>query len=402
MTEDTESAEDRTPASPNALGGRHPQATYGLLRDTSPVMRVDGVGVLVSSWALVDEALHHPDAFSSALHTGRLGNHRPLIPLEVDPPDHRKFRRILDPLFSPQRMKLLEASVAQLVNDLIDDFGDDDEIDFTQQFSVPFPSQVFLTMLGLPMDELPTVLALKDGIIRPDAVAGKPLGHPDVAARQTATAQAIYDYFTNILDERQGERRDDLLSYFLEAEVEGDRLTREDILDICFLFLVAGLDTVSASLDCFFAYLAEHPERRLEIVKDPSVVPAVVEELLRWESPVAAVGRVAARDTELGGCLIRAGENVMPMLGAANTDDTHLADATTVRWDRRVNRHLAFGGGVHRCLGSHLARLELRVALKLWHERIPDYQIRPGVELMFSNGVRAAESFPMVLGSPRR
>lgn len=158
---------------------RQPQPTYKTLRDNSPVMRIDGIGVLVSTWELVDEVLHNPQLYSSALTSGVLKNDRPLIPLQVDPPEHAKFRKILDPLFAPKQMKLLEPSIAALVNQLIDGFISRDEIDFAKEFSVPFPTQVFLTMLGLPLNDLPSLLAMKDGIIRPHEIVGKPLGHPD-------------------------------------------------------------------------------------------------------------------------------------------------------------------------------------------------------------------------------
>jgi cytochrome P450 len=171
------------------------------------------------------------------------------------------------------------------------------------------------------------------------------------------------------------------------------------MLDICFLFLIAGLDTVSASLDCFFGYLAEHPDARRKLVDEPESIPSVVEELLRWETPVMGVARVATRDVEVGGCPIAAGENVMAVIGAANVDDAEFPDAGELRWDRETNRHLAFGGGIHRCLGSHLARLELRVALREWHRRIPDYRVKLGVELDYTPGIRTLETFPMLLRS---
>ena len=257
--------------------------------------------MIVSSRAGVDDVLRNPDVFSSSMSAHDLKTKRPLIPLQIDPPDHRTYRKILDPLFAPPRMKALEESVTRLVNDLIDAFVDDDEIDFTQQFSVPFPSQVFLTMFGLPSEDLPRFLEMKDGVIRPDQVVGHEFGHPETEAHQQETADSIYDYFEHVLDERAGERRDDLLSHFLHVEVDGDRLTREDILDICFLFLIAGLDTVTASLDCFFGYLAEHPDARRRLVEEPDSIPAVVEELLRWETPVMGVARVATQDVEVGG-----------------------------------------------------------------------------------------------------
>jgi cytochrome P450 len=376
---------------------RNPQPMYTALRQDSPVLRVDGVGVIVSSREGVDEVLRNPDRFSSNMSAHDMKTRRPLIPLQIDPPAHRTYRKILDPLFAPQRMKLLEESVTRLVNDLIDSFVDDDEIDFTRQFSLPFPSQVFLTIFGLPLAELPTFLAMKDGVIRPDHVVGHEFGHPETEAHQQATSDSIYAYFERVLDERQDEEGDDLLSHLLRAEVDGDRLTREDILDISFLMLIAGLDTVTASLDCFFGHLAEDPEARRRLVAEPEAIPAMVEELLRWETPVMAVARVATRNVEVGGCPVSGGEHVMAIIGAANLDDAEIPGAGELRWDRDANRHLAFGGGIHRCLGSHLARLELRVALREWHRRIPDYCLTPGAELTYTAGIRTLESFPMLL-----
>jgi cytochrome P450 len=344
----------------------------------------------------VDQVLRNPDLFGSrGAHD--LGAERPLIPLQVDPPDHRKYRKLLDPLFAPQRMKLLEASTVQLVNELIDELIDHEEIDFSKQFSTPYPSQVFLTLFGLPMGELPRFLAMKDGMIRPDVVVGKELGHPDTEAHQRETASAIYAYFEEVLAERAAAPRDDLLSHFLEAEVEGDRLSHEEILDICCLFLIAGLDTVTASLDCFFGNLAERPDARRKLVDDPESIPAMVEEMLRWETPVMGAARLARADTEIEGFPVSEGESVMALLGAANVDAGEFTKADELVWGRAVNRHLAFGGGIHRCLGSHLARLELRVALREWHQRIPDYHIKPGAELLYTAGIRTIDTFPMIL-----
>jgi cytochrome P450 len=238
---------------------------------------------------------------------------------------------------------------------------------------------------------------MKDGVIRPDRVVGHEFGHPDTEAHQQQTADSIYAYFERVLDERAGARRDDVLSALLGAEIDGNRLSREDILDICFLVLIAGLDTVSASLDCFFGHLAADPNGRRTVVDRPEAIPSVVEELLRWETPVMAVARVATHDVEVDGCPISAGEHVMAVIGAANVDEAETPDAGELRWDRDPNRHLAFGGGVHRCLGSHLARLELRVAVREWHARIPEYCVKPGVELDYTAGIRTLGRFPMLL-----
>jgi cytochrome P450 len=401
---ETETETDTSVEEGNPLSGMdpemaaHPQPVFKLMRDDMPVMEMDmgsGRGVLLSRKQEIDQALRHPEIFSSNMDAVDLKNKRPMIPLQIDPPEHKKFRKLLDPLFAPRKMALLDDEVSALVNHLIDRFIDRGEVDFAKEFSIPFPSQVFLTLLGLPLDELDRFLVMKDGIIRPDHVTGKPYGSRAVNEYQQKVADSVYDYFDEILDEREAERRSDLLSLFLDAEVEGDRLSREDILDICFLFLIAGLDTVTATLDCMFSFLAQHPEHRRGIVENPGLIPNAIEELLRWETPVMGVARVAVEETELGGCPIHKGDSVMIMLGSANTDEAEFPDADEVRFDREVNRHIAFGGGIHRCLGSNLARLELRVALREWHKRIPEYEVEPGHTLVYTPSIRSIEHFPM-------
>jgi cytochrome P450 len=377
----------------------NPQPVFRLLRESTPVLRVDGVGLVVSGRVEIDEALRHPEIYSSNMDAVDLKNVRPLIPLQIDPPHHKKYRKILDPLFAPRQVAVLEPSVTELANGLIDGFVDAGTCDFATEFSVPFPSQVFLTLLGLPLDDLPLFLEMKDGIIRPAHVTGLDVGSDETQAYQTKIAQSIYTYFDDVLDQRQVEPRDDLLSRFLDTEVEGEQLTREEILDVCFLFLIAGLDTVTATLDCMFGYLAQHPEQQRQIADDATVIPAVIEELLRWETPVMGIARVAVEDGELGGCPVHKGDPVMALLGSANTDDVEFGDGDTVRFDRDSNKHLAFGGGIHRCLGSHLARLELRVALTEWHRRIEQYSVAQGHELTYTPGIRSTETFPMVFVS---
>jgi cytochrome P450 len=351
--------------------------------------------VVVTCKAEADEVFRHPEVFSSNADAVDLKNLRPLIPLQIDPPDHKKYRKLLDPIFAPRQMALIEESVARTVNELIDRFIDRGEVDFSSEFSVPFPSRVFLGLLGLSFDELPRFLAMKDGIIRPHLVIGAEFDSEEAQAHQQETADSIYAYFNEVLDQREVTREEDLLSRFLDAEVDGHKLTREDILDICFLFLIAGLDTVTATLDCIFGYLVHHPEQRQRIIDDPTVIPSAIEELLRWETPVQVVARVALEDTEVAGCPVRKGDNVMVLLGSVNTDEADLPDAQDVRFDREVNRHWAFGSGVHRCLGSHLARQELRVALREWHRRIPEYELLEGHTLVYTPAIRSIDHFPL-------
>ncbi|HEX3980986.1 MAG TPA: cytochrome P450, partial [Acidimicrobiales bacterium] len=317
---ETQDVPEQSPfASMDAETAANPQPMFKELRDSMPVMPVDGVGVVVTRKVEVDEVFRHPEIFSSNADAVDLKNRRPMIPLQIDPPEHKKYRKLLDPIFAPRQMALIEDSVAETVNTLIDGFIDKGEIDFAKEFSVPFPSQVFLTLFGLPFEELPRFLKMKDGVIRPEVVTGTNFNSEEATTYQQETADSIYEYFNEILDVREAERKEDILSRFLDAEVEGEKLTREDILDICFLFLIAGLDTVTATLDCMFAYLAAHPDQRAQIIEDPAVIPAAVEELLRWETPVMGVVRVAIEDTEIAGCPVHKGDNVIVMIGSANT-----------------------------------------------------------------------------------
>jgi cytochrome P450 len=382
----------------DATMAANPQPTFKMLRDAMPVLSMAmgaNPAVLLSRKEEIDFALRHTEIFSSNMDAVDLKNKRPMIPLQIDPPEHKKFRKLLDPIFAPRKMAAMDQEVADLVNQLIDGFIARGEVDFAKEFSVPFPSQVFLTLLGLPLDELDTFLTMKDGIIRPEHVTGTHQGSPEAGEYQQKIADSVYEYFEKVLDEREKEPKNDLLSHFLSAEMDGDRLSREDILDICFLFLIAGLDTVTATLDCMFSFLAQHPEHRRQLSEDPDIIPNAIEELLRWETPVMMVSRVAVQDVELAGCPVHKGDHAIVMIGSANTDEAEFPDADDVRFDREVNRHIAFGGGIHRCLGSHLARLELRVALREWHKRIPEYEVEPDHELVYTTGIRSIDHFPM-------
>jgi cytochrome P450 len=353
-------------------------------------------GVVLSRLADIEMALKHTELFSSNMDAIDLGNLRPLIPLQIDPPEHAKYRRILDPLFTPREMARREPRVTKLVNEMIDRFADRGECDFHAEFAVPLPCTVFLQLLGLPLADLEKFLVWKDGVIRPEGAQGYE-SHGEAAA---PAALQIYEYFERAIDDHIANPRDDVLSAMIAADVEGQPLSREELLDICFLFLIAGLDTVTDSLDCFFVYLARHPEHRRQLVEQPDVLPSAIEELLRWETPVPGIARVAMQDVEVSGCPISKGERVSPLLGAANTDPAEFPDPELVDFERNPNRHRAFGGGPHRCLGSHLARMELRVALREFHRRIPDYEIPPGTELTYTRGLRSVEMLPLTFPVP--
>jgi len=394
---ETEAVPD-TPELPEGqfdLDPADPQSIYNMLREHSPILRTEQSGTMIARHEDVEFALRHAELFSSDMDAISIGNVRPLIPLQINPPEHVKYRRLLDPLFAPKQVALLENDVRKLSNQLIDDFIDTGECEFNGAFAIPLPCTVFLRLLGLPLEDLDLFLQFKNNIIRPET-----RDQEEYEKIQAETGQQIYAYFDKVLDERERQPRDDMLTGFLEADVDGNRLTREDILDICYLFLLAGLDTVTASVGCMVSYLAQHPEQRQRLVDDPSQIPGAVEELLRWETPVPGVPRVVAEDVELGGEHLEPGERVTVLLGSANIDEHGFPEPENVDFERPANRHLAFGGGVHRCLGSHLARLELRVALEQLHERIPDYSIKPGEEPQYTMGIRAVEHLPLVFTPP--
>ena len=375
-----------------------PHPAYHRMQAECPVQRAPGVfgghSVNVSRYEDVMWALRHPEVFSSK-DVVNIGNDMPLIPLSVDPPDHRKYRRLLDPEFSPTKMAALEEESRALVNRIIDEFVARGECEFHEDFATPLPSTIFLALVGLPQTDLPQFLKWRDDTIRPDATT------PEEAQEiREAAGHAITAYFETALEEKRRNPDDRLLSRIVTGEVDGRPLTQAELLGTCHLLLLGGLDTVTATLDCMIAYLARHPERRRAVVADPELMNAAIEELLRHQTPVMMVPRILAQDVEMNGVALTAGDGATLLLGAANCDAAEFDSPDDVRLDRESNRHLAFGGGPHRCLGSHLARMELRVAMEEFHKRIPEYQIADGAEIHFSPGIRQADSLPLVFPTP--
>lgn len=375
-----------------------PAPFFDRLRAECPVAAMDGMvgaGVhILSRYEDVRWALRNPEVFSSDLVAVDIGQDRPLIPLQIDPPDHAAYRRVIDPTIGPRQIAGLEPEVRRTVGEVMDRFVERGSVDAHAEFTVPLPCTVFLRATGLPFDDLSTFLTWKDEIIRPGGGTASP---EEAAARRTAAGREIYEYFEGVIEDRRARPGDDLISRFLITETDGRTMSDEEMLDICFLFILAGLDTVTSTLDCSLAFLAQHPHQRRRLVEDPSSSAAMVEELLRQETPVMQILRVVTEPTERHGVKMAPGDTVMLMLGAANTDpDEFGPTAGAFDPDREVNRHLAFGGGPHRCLGSHLARLELQVALEEWHRRIPDYEIAEGADLVYSPAIREIEHLPLV------
>ena len=343
----------------------------------------------------IEEALRTPELFSSVLvDTDIMGSVEPIIPLNVDPPEHVRYRRLLDPLFAPKHMAALQPAVLGHTNALIDSFIDRGSCDFSVELAVPLPCSTFLTLLGLPVDELPALVRWKDIMIRAETLVDNP---DDAKQLQFDTAKDIYARFGAEMADRRTKPREDLITFLTTAEIEGSKLSDSEILRICFLLLAAGLDTVTISLQCIFAYLVEHPEARQMLIEKPGSENLLIEELLRWETPVQQLTRFPTRDIEIGGCPIRKGQEVQLALSSANVDPDGVPGADQVDVTRNDIRSLAFGGGPHRCLGSNLARMELRTVIRAWHDRIPEYAVAPGVTLQWNGStLRGVDHMPLV------
>jgi cytochrome P450 len=366
--------------------------TFEAMRSAGPAIR-QGDALIVTTRAAAEDVFRHPEQYSSKFAPiGRAK--RPLIPIQVDPPEHHRYRRLLDPMFSPRAIESLEPTITRLVNEHLDRFEAQGACVFDEALAVPLPSQVFLMLMGLPLADTDLLLELKDGVLRPGYREGVDLSDAEAVARiGDETARRIYEYFQAFVDERRrGAPRDDIMGRVLETEVEGTRLTDEEILDACFLLLIAGLDTITNSLTLFYYQLTQRPALRRRIVDDPAVIPSAVEELLRWETPTPMVFRVAVAEGDLGGVPVHPGDQIVVDLGAADTDPAFQVDAGEIDFDRDPNPHFAFSGGIHRCSGSHLARQELRITMREWHRRIPDYWLQEGTEPIWPPGLRSVEN----------
>jgi cytochrome P450 len=348
----------------------------------------------------VEFALKHPDLFSSAEAFDSLGSPLPLVPIAFDPPDHARFRRILDPLFAPRRIAAMAPELRVLAGELIDGIAARGECDIVADLAIPYPSQVFLSLFGLPLEDRDRLIGWKDAVIAAADPTGKPPEGDDLRS-----AMELFEYLTRYIAERraQGPTGDDVLSRVIALGDDG--LTDEELLGLAFLFVLAGLDTVTAVIGFAFLNLAQQPQLRAGIVADPSTIPAVVEEILRLELPAPIVPRVATRDVELGGETIPAGSPVQVVIACPNRDAGEHPEPDAIVPGRSDARHLGFGGGIHRCLGSHLARAELRLVLEEFHRRIPDYSLAPGArpQVAWPAGTLGLDSLPLVLGngSPR-
>jgi cytochrome P450 len=351
-----------------------------------------GEEVVLTSAAAVELAAKNPEHFSSARAFDRLGSPVPLIPIAIDPPDHTRFRRILDPFFSPRRMAERELELRSQAGGLIDAIvARGGRCDVMPDLATPFPSQVFLTLFGLPLADRDRLVQWKDAILQfTDPSSSE--ATPEVMAH----ALELFSYLTeHIAARRANPSGTDMLSQLMQDTAEG-ALDDNEILGLCFMFVLAGLDTVTSAVGFALAKLAGDAELRQRIAGDPSLIPVFVEDLLRVDGPVPFAPRVTTRDVEIAGQVIPKDTTVMLSYGSADRDPTRYADADEVHLDGKAV-HFAFGRGPHRCLGSHLARLELRLILEEWHVRIPDYTLADErqPQITWPSGTMGLQSVPL-------
>jgi len=309
-----------------------------------------------------------------------------MIPLQLDPPEHAIYRRLLAGAFSPAAATRLSPAIEQICAELIPRFADRGHGDAIADFAGPLPRIVFLQhLLMLPLSEMDTFLTWADGMLRQE--------DPALTKR---SGDALWSYLRNLIPQRiKHPVEGDVLSEVINGTVDGRPVTEDEVINIASLLFIAGLDTVTTALAFSLKFLAEHPDHRKQLVANPALMDSAIEELLRFHAFVNPV-RTCTKDINFHGVPLRTGDRVLLPATLAGRDDHEFADAKSVNLGRGSNRHLAFGAGPHRCLGSHLARLELRIALTEFHKAIPDYEPDPAAEITFhAGGVMGMDKLPL-------
>lgn len=335
---------------------------------------------------LVREAYQTPEVFSSSATIPTVPHPDwTWIPTMIDPPQHADYRRILNLAFSPRYVRNIEDQIRRDCVETIESFLADGRCDFLGQFANVFPTQVFLRILGLPQEHTAMFMGWVETVF-------DGLGHfGDEAQDQLEAQRQIRAYFAEVLRDRRAnphpEEAGDFFTILATAHV-GDRpMTDEEFVNMSEVLLLAGLDTVKSQLSYMFYHLATTPSDRSRLAREPEIISNAVEEFLRAHTIVMGARQVA-KDTEFHGCPMEKGDMVMVAGAAGSRDEAEYDNATEIQLDRKVNRHFSFAAGPHRCVGAHLARTELAIALEEWHKRIPDYRV--------ANTEGLVESGPMV------
>ena len=357
-----------------------PYRIYAFIREYEPVHHApDGSWILTrydhSAALLRDPRFStNPARLTSGPDPAAMGPIRQVgssLMMFLDPPDHTRLRSLVSQAFTPRMVESLRPRIQTIVDELLDAVVETGELDVLADFAYPLPTVVICELLGVPAED-------REKFKGWSADASRMLdGYLDQAAmdRGMVAGMYLFQYFTDLVDERRRSPRDDLLSAMLAAESEGDRLTHAELLSTATLLFVAGFETTMNLLGNGTLALLRNPGELARLRDDPSLVKTGVEELLRYDSPVHVTARIATRDVEIGGHTVREGEQAVAIIGAANRDPEQFPDPERLDVARTPNRHLAFGGGPHFCLGASLARLEGQIAFATLLRRLPDLEL---------------------------
>jgi cytochrome P450 len=357
---------------------RDPYAELAARRREGAVQRLDMSGMphdaakpvfMVYRHDEIAQMLRDNETFSSSIVTlffgDSLGKH---VMLGMDEPEHRRHRALVSAAFTQKALARREdALVVRVADDLIDRFAGRGRADLVRELTFPYPTRIIAGLLGLPEEDFPQFQRWSISLL---AILVN-------RERAVAASQALRDYFAPILAARRKDPRDDLISRLAQAEIDGEHLSDEEIYCFLRLLLPAGVETTYRSLGNLLFALLTHAEQLHAVRKDRSLIPQAIEEAVRWEPPLLTITRVATRDSVLGGVPIPAGSTVMPLLGAANRDEERYPDPDRFDIFRAQKPNASWGSGVHMCLGMHLARLEMRVALERLLDRLPGLRLDP-------------------------
>ena len=312
------------------------------------------------------------------------GNASP--PITSDPPDHIPMRRLILPLFTPKAVEQYRPFAERLCHDMIDRFIDKGECDAAVDYVVHIPAKTIAHIIGVDGDRSDEFVGWVRGVLEIG------LSDPEIRLKYR---RIIRQFFGELVDARQAEPRDDLISNLLAQEIDGEPVPKKAVVGICVLLLVAGIDTTWSSIGSALWHFASQPEDRRRMAREPELFPTAIEEMLRFYSPVT-MAREVTEEIRAGDVTFMPGDKVLLNFPAANRDPAAFEDADKVILDRARNRHIAFGVGPHRCAGSNLARMEMDVALRAWFERIPEFELADANAVTWAGGqVRGPRSIPV-------
>jgi len=316
--------------------------------------------------------------------------------LQQDPPNHTRLRKLVSKAFTPRAIERIRPSVQRLVDGLLDAVADRGELDVIADLALPVPSTVICEMMGVPLADRPR---FTDWTADATHLLAAQFAPPEALQRGLAAAGQLASYFVPLLEERRGSLSDDLLSALLRAEEAGDRLTPSELLTHAIGLLIAGFETTIGLIGNGVLALLRHPAELARLRADPGLIASAVEECLRYDGPILTTVRVLREDTRFGDATIPRDTQVWAMIGAANRDPARFPDPTRFDVGRTPNEHLAFGGGVHFCLGAHLARMESQIAIGTLVRRFPKLELATAEPLAYGRSLfRVLARLPVRVG----